>query len=220
MTRSALGSFIDRTIMLLSVLALACGAAVAAQEAHFDGRIVVEWVDENQFVASMRLVENFSFTEAGGKTWLVPAGSVVDGRSLAPLFVRLSGHPFEGGFRQTAVIYDHAAKQQAQPWQDAQRMFFEGSVTEGILPIEAKVNYLLINATGPRWVVRGESTCFNQCHHTGDTELVWRPLIDDEPVVGLIGWVRAEDPSTKEIERRVDEVILHPGPHIFGYVRD
>ncbi len=210
-----------RSKTLLLVLGTLCsGGLLAAQEAGFSGRIMVEWVEENQFVAAMRLVEPFSFTQANGKTWLVPEGSVVDGRSMSPLFVRLSGHPFEGGFRKTAVVYDHAAKQQSQPWQAAQQMFFEASVSEGILPIEAKVMYLLINATGPRWVVRGESSCFNQCHHTGDSELVWRPLVDDEPVVGLVSWVRDEDPELEDIERRVSGIVLHPGPHIFGHVRD
>ena len=220
MTRGAGGTRAKRSMMLLLLAVLCSGALFAAQEARFDGRMIVEWVDENPFIASMRLVEDFSFTQASGKRWPVPAGSIVDGRSMSPLFVRLSGHPFEGGFRRTAVVYDHAAKQQSEPWREAQIMFYEGSVTEGILPIEAKVMYLLINATGPRWVVRGESSCFNQCHHTGDAELVWRPLVDDEPVVGLISWVRDEDPSMEAIEQRVSDVIRHPGPHIFGHVRD
>jgi hypothetical protein len=220
MKRGTLGALAIRSMTLLVALAMLCGGAVfAAQEARFNGRIIVEWVDDNQFIASMRLVEEFSFTQASGKTWAVPAGSMVDGRSMSPLFVRLSGHPFEGGFRRTAVVYDHAAKQQSQPWQDAQQMFIEGSVAEGILPIEAKVMFLLLNATGPRWAVRGESSCFTECHHTGHAELVWRPAVDDEPVVGLISWVRDTDPSVAEIEQRVSDVILHPGPHIFGHVR-
>lgn len=210
-----------RSIALLLVMlaALLGGAAFAAQEARFTGRVVVEWVDENEFVASMRLVENFSFTRASGETWPVPAGSVVDGRSMTPLFVRLLGHPFEGGFRRAAIVYDYAAKQQSQTWRAAQQMFFEASIVEGMLPVEAKVMYLLINATGPRWVVRGESSCFSECHHTGDAELVWRPVVDDDPVVALISFVRDEDPSLEQIERRVSDVILHPGPHVFGHVR-
>ncbi|UCD67620.1 MAG: DUF1353 domain-containing protein [Betaproteobacteria bacterium] len=219
MKRGIRGNFVTRSVTLLWIVALCSGALFAAQEARFDGRIILEWIDDNEFVASMRLVESFSFTQADGKIWPVPAGSVVDGRSMSPLFVRLLGHPFEGGFRQTAVVYDHAAKQQSKPWHEAQKMFLEGSIIEGILPIEAKVMYLLLNATGPRWVVRGESSCFNQCHHTGDAELVWRPLVDDEPVVGLISWVRDEDPTIHDIQQRVGDVILHPGPHIFGHAR-
>ncbi len=98
------------TLAVLALVAICSGGQLAAQEAGFSGRIVVEWVDDNQFVAAMRLVEDFSFTQASGKTWPVPAGSVVDGRSMSPLFVRWSGHPFDGGFRKTAVVYDYATK--------------------------------------------------------------------------------------------------------------
>lgn len=207
----------SRNLVLLALLIICGGGLFAAQEEGFSGRIVVEWVDDNQFVAAMRLVETFSFTQVSGKTWLVPAGSIVDGRSMSPLFVRLFGHPFDGGYRKSAVVYDYATKVMSEPWQDAQQMFFDGSVAEGILPIEAKVMYLLLSATGPRWVVRGKSSCFDHCH-TADGELTWRPRVDDDPVVALVSWVRDENPSLEQIDSRVGEVILHPGPHIFGYV--
>jgi len=208
----------SKLLLFLALAAFCSGGLVAAAEARFNGRIVLQWVEENQFVAALQLVEDFSYTRANGEAWVVPAGAVVDGRSMSPLFVQLSGHPFEGGFRKAAVVYDYATKQMSQPWQDAQHMFFEGSVTEGTLPIEAKVMYLLLNATGPRWVVRGKSSCFDQCH-TGASELAWRPLVDDDPVIALVSWVRDDDPSLDEIDKRVSDVILHPGPHIFGYVR-
>ncbi len=218
-TRSVRSAVRSRNILSSLLLVAVCSSGLfAAQEAGFSGRIVVEWADDIQFVAAMRLVENFSFTQSSGKTWLVPAGSIVDGRSMSPLFVRLSGHPFDGGFRKAAVVYDYATKDMAEPWQDAQQMFFDASVAEGILPIEAKVMYMLLNATGPRWAVQGKSSCFDQCH-TADSELAWRPRVDDEPVIALVSWVRDENPSLDQIDARVHDVILHPGPHIFGHVR-
>lgn len=203
----------------LICLTFACGIAFAAEESRFEGRVVLEWVDETPYIAAMRLVEPFAYHQQDGKIWAVPAGGIVDGRAIPPLFTELMGFPFEGGFRKTAVVYDYAAKAQKQPWQDAQRMFHEGSITEGILPIEAKVMYMLLNASGSRWEVRETSTCFSHCH-TGDSELVWRPVIDEEPVIALASWVRQDDPSLEEIEKRTSEVILHPGPHIFGHVRE
>ncbi len=207
-----------RPRLFLMLIVLCSGGLLAAQEAHFNGRIVVEWINDNQFVVTMRLAEPFSFTQGNGKTWQVPTGSIVDGRSISPLFVRMAGHPFQGSFRKTAVVYDHAAKEMSQPWRDAQYMFFEASITEGVLPIEAKVIYLLLNATAPRWVVRGKSSCFDHCH-AGDDELAWRPLVEDDPVVSLVSWVREKEPSLEQIEQRVSDVLLHPGPHIFGHVR-
>ena len=203
----------------LICLTCACGIAFAEEEAGFEGRVVLEWVDETPYVAAMRLVEPFAFHQQNGKIWAVPTGSIVDGRAIPPLFAGLMGLPFEGGFRKTAVVYDYAAKAQEQPWQDAQRMFYEGSIVEGVLPTEAKVMYMLLNAAGSRWEVRETSSCFSHCH-TGESELVWRPVVDDEPVIALASWVRQEDPSLEDIEKRISDVILHPGPHIFGYVRE
>jgi hypothetical protein len=179
---------------------------------------VLEWVDEYPFIPAIRLVEPFGFVQADGTSWTIAPGSVVDGRSLPPLFEKFFGPAFDGGFRKVAVVYDHVSKDMTQSWQAAQRMFFEASVVEGILPVEAKVMYLLLNATGPRWEIRGESSCFSHCH-VGDRALAWRPLMDDDAIVALVSWVRDDDPDLDAIEAHVAAAILHPGLHIFGYVR-
>ena len=97
-------------------------------------------------------------------------------------------------------------------------MFYEASIVEGVLQIEAKVTFMLMNAGSSRWAERRSSVCFSACH-VGDSELSWRPLVDDEQVIALVSWVRRVDPSLEEIERRVGETLLHRGPHIFAYVR-
>ena len=96
-------------------------------------------------------------------------------------------------------------------------MFYDGAVTEGILPVEAKLMYMLLNATGLRWDVRGSRDCYGRCH-ARDAELEWTPKVRDEQVLALISWVRAEDPSLDEIERKVHGVILEKGPHIVGRI--
>ena len=209
----------SQLFVFLVSLGFAVSPTNADQTARFEGRVVLEWLDEPPYVVAMRLVEPFAYRQQDGLVWAVPAGAIVDGRSIPPLFVSVMGLPFEGGFRKTAVVYDYAAKHQARHWQDAQRMFYEASITEGVLQIEAKVMFMLLSAAGTRWEIRDTGTCFSQCH-TGDTELVWRPVIDDDPVIALASWVRQDDPSLEEIVRRVDDVILYPGPHVFGYVRE
>ena len=207
-----------RIVSVLIVFAVFSGLVLAAEKGRFHGRVILEWVDDSPFIATMRLVEEFSFKQADGKSWVVPALATVDGRFAPPLFTHLMGHPFEGGFRKTAIVFDYVVKDMTQPWPEAQRMFFEASVVEGVLPIEAKVMFMLMNAGGNRWAERRSSSCFNSCH-VGKSELSWRPLVDDEQVVALLSWVRQADPSLQEIERRVDETLLHRGPHIFAYVR-
>ena len=207
-----------RIVSVLIVFAVFSGLVLAAEKGRFHGRVILEWVDDSPFIATMQLVEEFSFKQADGKSWVVPAQATVDGRFAPPLFTHLMGHPFEGGFRKTAIVFDYVVKDMTEPWPEAQRMFFEASVVEGVLPIEAKVMFMLMNAGGTRWAERRSSSCFSSCH-VGKSELSWRPLVDDEQVVALLSWVRQADPSLQEIERRVDETLLHPGPHIFAYVR-
>ena len=207
-----------RIVFLLMVSAMFSGLVLAADTGRFQGRVILEWVDDSPFIATMRLVEEFSFQQASGVSWVVPAQTTLDGRFAPQLFTELMGHPFEGGFRKTAIVYDYVVKDMTRPWPEAQRMFYEASIVEGVLPIEAKVMYMLMNAGGTRWAERRSNSCFDSCH-MGDSELSWRPLVDDGQVVALLSWVRQADPSLEEIERRVDETLLYHGPHIFAYVR-
>lgn len=197
---------------LLAGLGLA-SVANGGEPGQFDGKVVVEWLDDNPFVFSMRLVRDFSFTQAKGKVWTVPAGQMLDGRGIPPLFLERFGQPFDGGFRKSAVVYDHATRVMTETWRDAQRMFLEASVAEGVPASEAKAMYLVLIAQGSRWEVAG-SRCYGSCH--GKTvPLEWRPLIDETRLGELLNLVRATDPPAEDLERMAQPAILDRGPHVF-----
>lgn len=208
----------NRVLFALFCLVLNCEVQAAGdtetEDNRFCGRIIVEWVDD-PFVPLLRVLEDFFFFQRDGKVWKTPAGAIVAGRSIPPLFVQLKGHPFQGGFRKTAITYDYAVTARKRPWQDADRMFYEGAVTEGVLPVEAKVMYLLLYATGPRWAVSGTRDCHGRCHRR-DEELAWSPQVDHEQILSLVSWVHAQDPSLDSIEQHVDKVIIQAGPHVIG----
>ena len=103
------------------------------------------------------------------------------------------------------------------PWDEAQRMFLEASVSEGVSGPEAKAMYMLLRAQGSRWEVPG-SRCYGSCH--GKTEpLLWRPVVDEAMVADLLGWVRRDDPSLINIEQRAERAVLDRGPHVFPVER-
>ena len=181
----------------------------------FEGKVIVEWLDD-PYVLKLRLVNEFAFHDAIGD-WVVPAGSVVDGRSLPTLFVSLVGRPFESNFRQTAVVYDYAVKSKEHSWEESQRMFFDGLLAEGVMPVEAKVMYMLLNATGARWVVQGSYDCYGRCH-SRDADLRWSPKVRDDDVIALMSWVRNEDPSLDQIDQRVNQIIIEASPHMIGRI--
>lgn len=210
----------SRFIFSVVVAALSAGV-LAAGTAHsdagtFDGKVVVEWLDD-PFVPTMRLVEPFGFRQSRGKIWQVPEGHVVKGRGMPPLFRYLIGQPFSGEFRKSAIVYDHATQAMEDPWDEAQRMFLEASIAEGVSRPEAKAMYMLLRAQGSRWEVPG-SRCYGSCH--GNEEpLLWRPVVDEAVVAELLGWVRRDDPSLVNIEQRAEKAVLDRGPHVFPVER-
>lgn len=201
--------------VVFSAGVLAAGTS-RTDSGSFDGRVVVEWLDD-PFVPTMRLAEPFEFRQFKGKVWRVPEGHVVKGRGMPPLFRDLIGQPFNGAFRKAAIVYDHATQAMIEPWDEAQRMFLEASVAEGVTRPEAKAMYMLLRAQGSRWEVPG-SRCYGSCH--GETEpLLWRPVVDEAVVADLLGWVRRNDPSVVNIEQRAETAVLDRGPHVFPVER-
>lgn len=211
-----------KRILALALLVMwsACVVADDASRiagASFEGKVVVEWLDD-PYVLKLRLVNDFAFHDATG-IWVVPAGAVVDGRSLPTLFVKLVGRPFESNFRKTALVYDYAVKSQERSWEESQRMFYDGLLAEGVIPAEAKVMYMLLNATGPRWEIRGSYDCYGRCHHSRDADLRWSPKVHDEDVIALMSWVRSEDPSLEQIDQRVKQTVIEVSPHMIGRIQ-
>lgn len=222
MSRPAGTIALAATALSLLAVVLARQALSAGSEetagAGFEGRAVTERLDDDPFVPRFRLSGQLLFRQAGGKTWVTPSNTILDGRSVPTLFVQLIGHPFESGFPKTAITYDHAVKSKHRSWEDTKRMFYEAAVSEGVDPVEAKVMYMLLRASGSRWALHGPNSCFSRCH-VGEKELEWRPRVDDERLVALLHWIREEDPALDELDRRADEAVIEKGPHIFGVIR-
>ncbi len=201
---------------MVSVLAFAgtMTAAISAEQGHFEGRVVVEPMEEG-FVPSLRTVEDFGFRQAQGKLWKVERGQVFDGRGIPPMFRDRIGPPYESGLRKSLLVYESATQSMTEKWNEAQRMFFEASLAEGAKPDEAKVMYLLLAIQGSRWEkAREPSFCFGACH-SPIIPLEWRPVIDEARSADLVQWVRSSDPHLDEIDSQAQTAIRAHGPHIF-----
>lgn len=199
-----------RLLCLVALLALP--GAGGAESGGFEGKVVVEWVDA-PFASSLRLVEDFGYREPEGKLWVASRGQVLEGKGLPPLLRDYVGQPFDGAFRKAALVYDAAVQKMVEPWERAQHMFFEAAVSEGVAPADAKIMYLVLGAQGTRWEVAG-SRCYGSCHGNL-APLEWRPVVDEKRLGELVQWVRAADPSLRDIDLRVQAAIRAVGPHIF-----
>jgi len=191
----------------------------ADTSARFVGRVAVEWLDDDPFLARMRLLQPFAFEDARGKQWRATEGAILDGRSLPVAFLDHIGPAFSGDYRRSSVVYDAQVKAMAEPWRAVHRMFYEASTTEGVPDMNAKLMYVLLYAGGLRWEPR-ESSCFRTCHARLES-LSWRPVADARELEAAAQWIRQNDPDLDRIDRRLDEAITKPGPHVFsqGYSR-
>lgn len=211
------------TGMFLVVMAALPGVANSANaggrdRGKFVGDGIIVQLKDDPFVTHYRLVDELRFETADGEVWVTPANAILDGRSMPQLFIKLFGNPFDLDFRKTAITYDFAVKSKYHPWKRAQRIFYDGAVTEGVDPVEAKVMYTLLSASGSRWAQHSPDGCFNRCHNRFK-ELEWRPTINEQQLISMLDWVRKENPTLDAIDERASEVIIDKGPHISGTMR-
>ena len=198
----------------LVLVGVPLSGTTGAEQGRFEGRALVESV-EDAFVPSMRSLEDFGFRQAQGKLWKVERGQVFNGGGVPPLIRDNIGPIYESNLRKSIFVYESATKNMTEDWFEAQRMFYEASMAEGVSPNEAKVMYLLVAIQGSRWVqARSKSFCFGACH-SPIIALEWRPVVDESLSAELVKWVRAADPKLEDIDKLAQTAIISNGPHIF-----
>ncbi len=94
---------------------------------------------------TMRLLRAFSFTDPGGRVWLAPEGSVVDGASIPRALWTTVGSPYTGNYRRASIVHDVACVAAAGDparRREADRMFFHACRAGGCSISEATVLYV------------------------------------------------------------------------------
>jgi hypothetical protein len=114
----------------------------------FNGPVRARWLPDGRFMA---LCEALEFTERHGPTWTAPVATRTDGASIPPVFWSVIGGPFEGKYRDAAVIHDYECCIKARPWRAVHRMFYAGMMANGEALWRAKLMYFAVYFFGPRW---------------------------------------------------------------------
>jgi Protein of unknown function (DUF1353) len=122
--------------------------AIAKMQGHFSGEPILQPTGDGR---NMRLVEDFSYTDANGATWTAQKGTVTDGASIPTALWPIIGSPFTGKYLNAAIIHDHFCANQRRPWQQVHRLFHEGMLAGGVGQTMAKMMYAGVYAFGPRW---------------------------------------------------------------------
>jgi hypothetical protein len=97
------------------------------------------------------LVHEFNYVDPTGHKWLAPKDLITDGASIPMPFWSAIGGPFEGQYREAAVIHDAACCAQTSPWQDVHHLFYKAMRCSGVGLAKAKTMFFAVWARGPRW---------------------------------------------------------------------
>lgn len=123
---------------------------------RFDGDVTTTWLIQSE---AMRLASEFTFIDSRNDKWIAPQGLMTDGASIPRPFWTILGGPFEGPYRRAAVMHDaayqaHGKMRTAMGWwrlydrSDADRMLYEGMLTDGCPKFKALAIYYAVRAFG------------------------------------------------------------------------
>jgi hypothetical protein len=113
----------------------------------FLGTVIAAWKDERDMV----LQEAFSYSDANGKVWRVPAEASVNGASIPrPLWIFI-GSPYVGRYRYASVIHDHYCEVQSETWRHVHWVFYDACLAAGVPKWKALLMYSALLCFGKKW---------------------------------------------------------------------
>jgi hypothetical protein len=186
----------------------------AAGVESYSGRVVIELLDEIEFAHYFRLLEDFTFVDARGKPWVARKGGIADDEAVPRNLSALYGLPYVGEYRKAALLHGYFCRTMTEPWQQVHRVLFDASVVEGLTETQAKLLYAVVYAGSWRWEMQG-SSCYRSCH-ASSASLVWKPAATAAEIEPVLQWISHDAPDLDAIDRRVDQVVKRPGPHLFA----
>ena len=135
------------------------------------------------------LLHEFTYVDQSGRRWEAPTALITDGASIPMPFWSVIGGPFEGLFREAAVVHDAGCCAQMQPWEDVHHMFYNAMRCSGVEEGKAKTLFLAVWSFGPRWTHLNTSMpaeCkIAQPSGTPQALRLWKSLLRPEIATGV-----------------------------------
>jgi hypothetical protein len=192
----------------------------------FKNNAVVEFLSpgktRNDF-RDVKLKETFGYIDPRGVHWDAPAGYVTNGASIPPTLWNVVGGPFDGPYRDAAVLHDYYCESKLRSSDDTHRMYYEAAVARGTSEQVASTMYAGIVLGGPTWEMApakkkaGFDLLLAQTTTTttpaGKTVEVDPGLTNKDANAEQIkamedmkAWIAREKPSIEQIKKRAEEL--------------
>lgn len=163
---------------------------------------------------NIQTLEVFGYKDSKGVEWTVPAGTVSDGASIPWSLWSFIGGPFDGPYRDAAVIHDYFCHQKTRTWEEVHTMFLEASIRRGTPESLAQTMYAGILYGGPRWdapkttvkaqIIPIQSTTPQKA----DPGITNRGATNNEKAQfdELKKWIEETKPTPDQIKKRVEDM--------------
>ncbi|WP_426994083.1 DUF1353 domain-containing protein [Methylomonas sp. CM2] len=202
------------------ILFLLVGCSKPMNFGHFENSIKVEWVRGDESERRMKLLEDFVYVDPSGKQWIAPKGYETDGASIPKVFWSIVGGPFDGQYREAAVIHDQYCDIKTEPWKDVHRIFYYANRASGISETKAKILYAAVRVGGPKWG-SDHSNCYSchdiDPHYKQDRQhrVVNIPEITSADANKIVDWVTEKNPTIEDIDKFIE--ITYPKSTFFTH---
>jgi hypothetical protein len=184
-----------RTMAIVFLTFAFYASAWAEDFGSFTGDLHFKWHRDGR---KMELLTPFRYIDPAGRDWNVPAGAVTDGASIPKVFWSIAA-PFEGKYRDAAVVHDYYCEVRTRAWRDTHIAFYNAMRASGVDETMAKTMYGAVYYFGPRWGIgvasRGPG---------GQVKL--SPREEKQIVDNLRNWIESDRPTLAEISNRMDDV--------------
>jgi hypothetical protein len=190
------------SVMIITAVLLHVCAVEAADYGKYYGEFIVRPEPDGR---NLVMVESLTYVDTKGLSWIVPKGTKTDGASV-PRFAWTLFPPFSGKYRIAAVVHDRYCQTRDRKWRAVHRMFYVAMRAAGVDAISARIMYASVYAFGPRWSFLGggvkRGVAVAQELDDAEQEKAFR---------SLEAWIKLENPTPKDIERRVNKLRIRQG---------
>lgn len=212
------------------------GGPSTAAPGTFKGSVKAEWLTPpkpTDVFRDMRLLDTFGFVDSKGQHWDVPPGYVTNGASIPWGLWNIIGGPYDGPYRDAAVIHDYYCEKKLRTWEETHLMYYEAALARGTSDSVASTMYAGLRLGGPRWVFAGGSpnkkaALFGLISTAQAQTAPPAPPVPPAPVTkvdpgltnrgaptpdaakkafeDLQAWIQREKPTPEQIDKRVEEI--------------
>jgi hypothetical protein len=180
---------------------------IAAGWTQFNGRFIgkseAEWINSEDGNRQMKLLNDFGYVDAKGKTWQVASGSLIDESSIPKTLWNKVGSPLTEDYRDAAIIHNYYCKSWKENWHSTHEMFYEACLTAGLPQPKAKLLFAAVYANVPRWIPHYGKSGISATTLSLLGYNLYRVSISESDFNEVMDWIETANPAIGEIAVRL-----------------